>query len=613
MRAFFLSFVVAVTVLLAGCRTVRPEPGRLASKEEGTLRSAPEGAVVGGPGLGASWAWLGIAYAKAPVGELRWRAPQKREAFNGVFEATAFGRPCTQLASALIGIDDPEKGEVAGSEDCLTLNVWAPRDLKDGERLPVMFWIHGGGNSVGSAQLYDGGILASKQRVVVVSAQYRLGPFGWLRHRGLRATATDAQEQSGNFATLDLIAALQWVHDNVDSFGGDANNVTVFGESAGAFNTFTLLLAPGAKGLFHKAISQSGGLPRATTAEAEHFVDEAERGHQNSSNELIARILVAKAAAKDRAEAVAKVRAMSDAEAGRFLRGLSAQELFAAYGETRGLGMLDAPLIFPDGVVLPEGDWLSRFADASTWNKVPVILGSNKDELKLFLFLDQKRITRRFWLLPRFVDEPSYHVISAALSDAWKLSGVDGPAAAMRRGGHDEVYAYRWDWDEEPTKLGAELSRMLGAAHGLEIPFVFGRFELGQLNILFTEENRAGREALSDAMMTYWANFARTGAPSPSGGGGSAPHWERWRDGQFVVLDTQAGGGIRMSRETQSWEEIAAYVKGAEAIAATREKCLLLHAAAGWDHGAKKERYAAMGEGLCSAFPFDGHPWGEDP
>src|SRR5262249_43553504 len=153
--------------------------------------------------------------------------------------------PCTQYASTFGGVAGRE-GEIVGSEDCLYLNVYAPR-VSEGrasngaEPLPVMLWIHGGGNSIGEAGFYDGGHLAAAENVVVVTTNYRLGPFGWFRNAALRDGASPV-EQSGNFATLDLIAALRWVHDNIAAFGGNPDNVTIFGESAGGQNVYSLLV-----------------------------------------------------------------------------------------------------------------------------------------------------------------------------------------------------------------------------------------------------------------------------------------------------------------------------------------------------------------------------------
>ena len=229
-----------------------------------------------------SHVWLGIPYAEPPVGERRWRAPAPPAAWSGAREALAFGDHCPQIASPFGGVTDAPAGSISGSEDCLYLNVYAPR-MEPGAaaqaKLPVLVWIHGGGNVVGLADFYDGGRLAQSQDVIVVTLNYRLGPLGWFRHAALREGASPA-EQSGNFATLDLVRALEWVRENAASFGGDPGNVTIFGESAGGTNVFTLLLSPLANGLFQRAIVQSGDAGMTAPAQAENFRDD--RGTRRS-------------------------------------------------------------------------------------------------------------------------------------------------------------------------------------------------------------------------------------------------------------------------------------------------------------------------------------------
>jgi para-nitrobenzyl esterase len=175
-----------------------------------------------------------------------------------------------------------------------------------------MLWIHGGGNIVGSSRFYTGQNIAANQQVIYVSLNYRLGALGWFTHNALRSTATSLEDASGNYGLLDIIAALQWIQTNIAVFGGDPANVTVFGESAGGRNVFGLLASPLAKGLFHKAISQSGSTRTETVASAENFADAPQPGWPNSSNELLAQLLINKDAASDRSEAKADLSTMTD-------------------------------------------------------------------------------------------------------------------------------------------------------------------------------------------------------------------------------------------------------------------------------------------------------------
>jgi para-nitrobenzyl esterase len=413
-------------------------------------RAPPAGELVGFVGAYGSHVWLGIPFAEPPAGERRWRAPQPAMRWEGVRQALAFGSPCPQIASPFGGVVDQEPGSFAGDEDCLYLNVYAPRFAENAipggaNRLPVMVWIYGGGNLIGHASFYDGGNLAQRQNVVVVTINYRLGPLGWLRHAALRATASDAREASGNFGTLDQILALQWVQENIAAFGGDPDRVTIFGESAGGRNVLALLLSPLAKDLFHRAIAQSGSARDLDAEPAEQFSDAPEPGHRNSSNEVIASLLVADGTARDRSAARRALEEMRPAEVAAYLRGTSPEALLAAYETEEQEGLADVPNIFGDGVVLPSDLPLERFATPGGFNAVPVMLGTNRDENKIFMFPNPKYVRRWLPILPRLRDEASYNATAAALTAAWKLVGADAPAEAMRRSGWPDVYVYRWD------------------------------------------------------------------------------------------------------------------------------------------------------------------------
>ncbi|HTO70825.1 MAG TPA: carboxylesterase family protein [Myxococcota bacterium] len=530
------------------CSRSRPgTPPRHA--DPASQRATTAGAVIGFSESPKTHTWLGVPFAKPPVGDLRWWPPQPPEAWTGVREALAPGSACVQLAGTLGDEPDAKKGTVTGHEDCLYLNVYAPRASADeaaGRRLPVMFWIHGGGNSVGHAAPYDGSSLAGTYNVVVVTANYRLGPFGWFLHPALAASAESDEERSGNWGTLDQIRALEWVRDNAAEFGGDPNNVTIFGESAGGNDVMSLLLSPRAAGLFHRAISQSGGLSTTTLAEAQNLVDDAPAGDERSSAEATLRILFPGVARDDARKQLAELR---PSELAARLRAATPAEVFAGYSGSDGFGgMVRLPMVLRDGAVLPGDDPLQLFEEGR-WNRVPVMLGTNHDELKLFLFGDPKLVRYWFGFLPRLRDPKRYDVIAQYGTMSWKLRAVDAPAEAMLATPGPEVFAYRFDWDEEPSFLGSDYSRLLGAAHGLEIPFVFRSFDDSPFRRVFTERNRAGREELADAMSSYWAQFAYSGSPG-RGRSGQLPEWKHWdtADGadKFIVFDTHAGGGVRM-------------------------------------------------------------------
>lgn len=594
-----LLVIMALGLGLGGCRG--SEKRETPQADMATKRTTKSGDVVGFRGDYGSDAWFGIPYAKPPVAELRWRAPQPPDPWSGLRQAVTPGTACTQYAGSMGGGSDAKEGEPSGSEDCLYLSIWAPQGSngKPPADLPVMLWIHGGGNTVGTAAFYDGGNLAATENLVIVAINYRLGPFGWFRHAALRGEGTSALDRSGNFGTLDVVRALEWTRDNIAAFGGNPNNVTVFGESAGATNTYTMLLSPQARGLFHRAVSESGGLGFDSVAAAENLTDVNPPGNANSSNEVLLTLLQEDGKAKDRASAKQEVEKMGPDDVATYLLGKSNYEILAAYEPTSGFGMIDMPKVFADGEVLPTGEPLQLFASGG-YNNVPVILGTNRDENKLFMFGDPKLVRRVLWIVPRLRDERMYNLTAEYMSRMWKATGVDEPAAAMRAG-QPNVYTYRFDWDEEPTMLGADLSVMLGAAHAFEIPFVFGHFDLGpQSNQLFTEENAAGRKQLSKEMMSYWANFAYTGSPA-TGRDGELPAWTAAPS--YMVLDTPAGGGLRMSPDTVTEETLIASLSSDPRLTSAADRCAILRDLARWSRGFTRADYEKREE--CRAFPLE--------
>ncbi len=567
-----------VTLLVAGCSSVHPS-WSVAMTDDATRRTTRSGDVVGGLGRYGSHVWLGIPFAAPPVGPLRWRPPQPPAPWPTVRAATRFERACVQPSTLFVTNEEPVD-HIIGSEDCLYLNLWAPvldaKKLPQGdERLPVMVWIHGGGNSLGNAASYDLGHLATSQKVLAVSVQYRLGPLGWFRNAAL--ADGDPDQDSGNYGTLDLIRALQWVHDNAAAFGGNPDNVTVFGESAGGQNVYSLLLSPRAKGLFHRAIAQSPVMAKSTLALAENFIDDAAApGHKNSTNEIFVRMLI-KDGAVDRATAKQKALEMGPKKIAEYLRAKSPAELIQTYlaGQDPDRLMLEMPLVLPDGAVQPRDSWVEAFGRTDGWNQVPVLTGTNREEAKLFLFLDKRFTWKLFGKLPRIRDEAKYESSSETMSRLWKADAIDAVAEAMHTAGATKVYAYRFDWARQPTKLGTDLSKMLGAAHGMEIPFVHGHFE-GQLAAFLGEEGKAEREALSDAMMNYWGEFARTGKPGTGGPNAGQPEWPAYDvapDGpKFMTLDA-APPGLRMGNTVERMSTVIAEAFADKRIPEIADKC----------------------------------------
>jgi para-nitrobenzyl esterase len=622
-------FAIAAALLAAGysIRSLRPAAGGDAVQiaDVSSERLIGYGSVVGFAAARDTHAWLGIPFARPPVDGLRWRAPVPPDAWADTLDALRTGSPCPQLSSPLAGVASDEPGGFAGAEDCLTLNIWAPRAEPDAvprgpDRLPVMLWIHGGGNTTGEggSPMYDGARLAGDQNLVVVTINYRLGPFGWFSHPALRGQTSSLAEASGNFGTLDQIRALEWVQENIEEFGGDPGSVTVFGESAGGTNVLALMLAEPARGLFHRAIAQSGSTDSVSRAEAENAYDARNPGLRHSSAEIVVRLLAEVGVVPDRDAARRYADELSDTVLVDFLRGRPAYEILDAYRDPDDESQIALPKLIRDGTVLPEGDWLEAFR-AGRFNAVPILLGSNRDEMKLFHFRDTDHVRRRFQIFYRIRDLEDYQRRSRYASDLWRVRAVDRPAAAISASGRAAVFAYRFDWDEEPRRLGTELSTLLGAAHGFEIPFVFGNFRLGDSflsGLVFDAQTRPSRELLAERMMGYWAEFARTGRPA-RGGRDDLPEWLMWRKTEsdlgsgvvpsgagVLVLDTERDGGIRLSSVPMTRDLVIAAVDS-DSTLGQDEKCALFRDLfidrPDWD----VEEFRRIGRRGCADYPLD--------
>jgi para-nitrobenzyl esterase len=449
-------------------------------------------------------AFLGLPYAAPPVGDLRWKAPLPPAKWKGARDATAFGAHCAQGRV----FEDMVFQDAGPSEDCLFLNVYAPADAKENSRLPVMFWIHGGGYAGGASSepRHNGDYLPLKG-VVLVTINYRLGAFGFLATSEL---AKEAGGTAGNYGLMDMVAALEWVHANIGEFGGDAENVTIFGESAGSFAVSTLMASPMAKGLFAKAIGESGAafsnLPMQNSLEAREQKDD---------------------------EWVASLGVKSLAE----LRALSTHEILDAAKANKG-GFSTVV----DGKLLTEP--VPETYAGGKQAHVPLIAGWNRDEnaslakdITISKWQDKaaelfkERAAEFLALYPGATDEEASSSAIGYGSDAWIAFGTWKWLEAHRKTGKAPVYRYHFELRALPSKYHAGTF----AFHSDDIEYVFGTLDTRPGETVRPEDRK-----LSEQMMDYWTNFAKSGDPNGPG----LPAWPRYdKEDSLIHLDSTITSG----------------------------------------------------------------------
>ena len=543
---------VVLMMVLAGC-AAREE---VTSSDPATRLDTAQGQVIGYVATSGAHVWRAIPYAAPPVNDLRWRAPRPANAWAGEREAITSPEFCPHLANGLSAdLAGADEGDLIGSEDCLYVDVYAPPNASN---LPVMMWIHGGSNTWGWADQYDGSQLAMDQNVVIVVVQYRMGPLGFFSHPALREDAQMDADGAANFATLDQIAALEWIGDNIGAYGGDADLVTIFGESAGGTNVAALLASPMASGLFHRAIIQSGSANAISADEAEGIVGD----ELNGSIETATRFTEGDVSASS-------------------LRATPLSAIYSAYRVQDGAysdegGSIDLPTVIADGVTIPAGGIMQAFSSPETFNAVPVITGTNRDEVKLYNGLNDDLVARHLGLFFRIRDEDLYAAVSEYQSRIWAINAVDEIAATMTAGGHNDVWAYRFDWDEGGSNVFLDSASIFGAMHSMEIPFVFNKFEFfgSRLDpIVFDAGNEEGRVALALEMGGHWSRFARQGTPGSG--------WASWTDGPARMrFDTFADGGSVMLAGEFTLEGLASDISSDQRLT-DEERCLLVESMQG--------------------------------
>jgi para-nitrobenzyl esterase len=479
-RRWFAMACLVVGLAFAGITPTASQPAPTVALDSGTVSGRSQ------DGIGV---FLGIPYAAAPTGERRWAAPRQPAGWTGIRAAVAYGPACPQTGIL----------ETQTSEDCLTLNVWAPA-AAGADKRPVMVWIHGGGFNFGASSQpeYEGANLA-RQGVVVVTLNYRLGPLGFFPHRKL--AGGPGPDSSGNYGLLDQIEALTWVRRNIAAFGGDPGNVTIFGQSAGSRSVSLLTLSPLADGLFHRAIAQSGG-----PIIGSEYLTPAFNGDGTSvatmSDQLAARL--------DCDGAVDEIAC---------LRARTAMEVVKAADCKTGLfddGLFFAPVF--DGTVLPRDPVAAALDDRRP--RVPMIVGSTGDEGTSYLrgVSDLTIATYQGFMAARFGaaadqalavfpasrDDDVHHAIDRFITIAVNAQPARFMARSLERTG-SKAYVYRFT-----RKPNTARARELGAFHGVDLAYVFGHMN--------DPDGYADLDrTLSRQVMAYWVNFARIGDPNGPG------------------------------------------------------------------------------------------------
>ena len=460
--------------------------GRAGASGSGPVTGTANGPVRG-LANGAVDEFLGIPYAAPPVGALRWRPPQPAASWSGVRDATQFAPHCPQPPTPF--------GQASTSEDCLFLNVFTPSHHQAGSHFPVMVWIHGGALVTGESNDYDPAALVA-DGVTVVTINYRLGALGFLAHPAL----ADANGQSGDYGLMDQQAALRWVQRNIASFGGNPHNVTVFGESAGGLSTLSQVASPQARGLFERAIVESGSynLTQASLASAE------------SAGETFA------------------VKAGCASQTAACLRSLPVSTILAdqdAAGYTPNI----------NSAVLPET--LGAAFATGNFNRVPIINGTNRDEWRLFVALSElsgNPVTASNYqsMISSTLGVPA--AVAAVIAAKYPLTAFPSPSIALGAVGTDAIFAcpalaidqsvsrfvpafaYEFNDGNAPELFLPPVSFPYGAAHASEIQYL-----MDLPTAAFPGTLSAQQQQLAATMKGYWTNFAKSGFPSSSG----APFW----------------------------------------------------------------------------------------
>jgi len=536
-------------------------PGRVIGQAPPpTERQTTYGVVIGTDQSATSgtYAWKGIPFAKAPIGDLRWKPPVDPAPWTSPKSTQQFGNACAQ-SGRLYGPGSNNKydatigttlGKTVGAEDCLYLNIWRPATAA--AMLPVIVFVHGGSNITGytADPMYDGAHLATTANAVVVTVNYRLGVLGFFNMAELKTG--DAQNDSGNFAILDIIKSLQFITANIARFGGDPGNVTLMGESAGAVNAYAVMTSPivvaASPSLVHRVLPMSGGISFATELPAGSVATLVPPDQfRAQANALLNALVIGDGLATNPASATAYLATQTSAQIAAYVRGKSADTILTTMVTKVATG--SGPI--PDGTVV-SADPIAAIK-AGNYLKVPMLVGNTRDEGKLFpgllplaggtgsgRLIDDATVfsivnkydpnaapqsTLEQWIPAGYLPAPTpvtgFSARSDKLTQVFFLNSRDSVLAAAQSQ-QKNIWYYRFDWDQEPAPFNV----IFGAAHAFDLPFAFGNFGPSlYANIMNTTANQPGRLALSDAMMRSIGAFARSGDPNHASLGVTWPVW----------------------------------------------------------------------------------------
>jgi para-nitrobenzyl esterase len=540
-------------------------------EDKGLIRETAYGLVEGYERSDESYGWLGLPFAEPPVGELRWKAPMDPEPWEGVLDTgeTAQREPCTQVETEMwTTVIDPDTGlpSIIGSEDCLYLNVFAP---KKAEKLPVYVYFHGGANRTGGTAAYTAATLAQKEDIVFVVPTYRVGPLGWFYHRSAQDEEYSAEDNSGNYGNLDNVQALRWVQENIEAFGGDPDNVTIGGTSAGAHDVIILMASPLAEGLFHRARIKSQGMFNDENGVITYTPEKGRELADDMLESLLNKTQEELDGMSDEAIAVAA----ADKSGAEIIHAMVAS----------GSPLYDAVV---DGYVLPK-DYFELFNEGD-YNKVPVMVGVSEYETKPFLryygpwygpwdtlfndALVAGTTTMDEVFLEAYGDQAEdgknlYEICGYYGGQNWHAKHLNELATILAEQQPGEVFGFVFKWGG----LGsgpAPFDFIIGPGHAFDTPLWQG-WDHGLFGLSFTKENKKGRKALQKVMMAYLAQFAKTGDPNRKGKKGGMIEWKPWsnEEGGPKAMEFDADFRniiLNMSTETVTFADVNAGV--AEAV-----------------------------------------------